>query len=358
EEFFANLEEVVSTADLRSYWSIGAQPSIASGDRFVDLHYPFPSTGYILFSERNGNSSIDFVPLGLDGRPVPGATTVQIRDYQWDTGINHAVDNPAQKQWLVVFSASLFNTLQPVAGVRVVSINEPDGKLVFFVGTISAAPDYAGPINNLTETKNVINVLANDEINEGPVQRFDVDLTVITPFPENTLIFNEDGTIDVPAGTPAGSYTMTYKITDVVGGESDQSTVSVRVFEMLHEANDDYFDILSAGVTLNVLHNDYLNGEAASIDNVKLSQVINTTNGVLTLNSDGVVAVSEGAPSGIYELTYRICDLTDNSKCDTAVVYAYVAVRVIDAVDDNFGAYNQNGVLGNVLINDRINGIP
>src|SRR5690606_20648002 len=79
EEFFANLEEVVSTADLRSYWSIGAQPSIASGDRFVDLHYPFPSTGYIMFSERNGNSSIDFVPLGLDGRPIPGATTVQIR---------------------------------------------------------------------------------------------------------------------------------------------------------------------------------------------------------------------------------------------------------------------------------------
>jgi len=358
EDFFANLEEIVSTPDLRSYWSIGGQPSIPAGAPFVEFKYPFPSSGYILVSERAGNSSMNLVPLGIDGRPIPGATTVQIRGYQWDTGINHAVDNPAQKQWLVVFSASLFNTLQPVAGVRVVSINEPDGKLVFFVGTISAAPDYAGPINNLTETKNVINVLANDEINKGPVQRFDVDLTVITPFPENTLIFNEDGTVDVPAGTPAGTYTMTYHITDVVGGESDQSTVSVRVFEMLPEANDDYLEVISAGATLNVLDNDYLNGEAASIDNVTLSQVTNNTNGVLTLNSDGVVVVSEGAPSGTYQLTYQICDLTDNSRCDTAVVYVYVAVRVVDAVDDNFGAYNQNGVLGNVLINDRINGIP
>src|SRR5690606_28742758 len=119
EGCLASLEEVVSTAELRSYWSLGAQPSIPSREGCVDLHYPFPSTGYILFSERNGNSSIDFIPLGLDGRPVPGATTVQIRGYQWDTGVNHAIDNPSQKQWLVVFSTSLFNTLQPVAGVRV-----------------------------------------------------------------------------------------------------------------------------------------------------------------------------------------------------------------------------------------------
>lgn len=103
EDFFANLEEVVSTPDLRSYWSIGSQPSIASGDGFVDLKYLFPSSGYILFSERNGNSAIDFIPLGIDGRPIPGATTVQVRGYQWNTGINHQTDNPAQKQWLVVF---------------------------------------------------------------------------------------------------------------------------------------------------------------------------------------------------------------------------------------------------------------
>src|SRR5690606_29507089 len=114
-EFLQGLVEVVSTADLRSYWSIDAQPSIPRGESFMDLKYPFPSSGYIMFSERNGNSSIDFLPLGVDGRPIPGATTVQIRGYQWDTGVNHATDNPGQKQWLVIFSASLFNTFQPIA---------------------------------------------------------------------------------------------------------------------------------------------------------------------------------------------------------------------------------------------------
>lgn len=360
ENFFANLEEVVSTADLRSYWSIASQPSIASGERFVDLHYPFPSSGYIMFSERNGNSSINFIPLGLDGRPIPGATAVHIRGYQWDTGVNHAVDNPSQKQWLVVFSASLFNTLQPVAGVRVVSINEPDGKLVFFIGDLSAAPDYSGAVNNATESKAVLNILENDEINKGPVQRFDVDITVITPFPDNTVIFNDDGTVDVPAGTPAGVYTMTYQITDVVGGESAQSTATVRVFEMMPEANDDNAEATANGASalLQVLDNDWINGEPATLDNVNLSQLTNSSNGVLRLNADGTVDVAPGTASGSYRLTYQICDKADPGKCDTAVVTVFVDIREIDAVDDNFGTYNQNGVLGNVLINDRINGIP
>ncbi len=360
-EFLQGLVEVVSTADLRSYWSIDAQPSIPRDESFMDLKYPFPSSGYIMFSERNGNSSIDFLPLGIDGRPIPGATTVQIRGYQWDTGVNHATDNPGQKQWLVVFSASLFNTFQPIAGVRVVSINEPDGKLVFFVGNISAAPDQAGPVNNLTESKAVLNVLENDELNDGPVQLFDIELSVITPFPANTLIFNEDGTVDVPAGTPAGVYTMTYQIKDIVGGETDQATVTVRVFEMMPEANDDNVgEVTSAGANavVNVLDNDFINGEAATLGNVSLSEVSNNTTGILALNANGTVDVKAGAPSGLYQLTYRICDLSDPLKCDTAIVSVYVGVKVIDAVDDEFGVYNQNGVIGNVFINDRINGIP
>lgn len=360
-DFIPNLTKVVSTPDLRSYWSIGSQPSVPSGEGFVDLIYPFPSSGYILFSERNGNSSIDFIALGIDGKPIPGATTVQVRGYQWNTGVNHAIDNTTQKQWLVVFSPTLFNTLQPINGVRVVSINEPDGKLVFFVGSLSAAPDYAGPISNVTESKAVLNIFDNDELNEAPVRPFDVELSVITPFPENTLIFNEDGTVDVPAGTAPGTYTMTYKVTDKVGGESDQAIISVRVFEMMPEANDDNVGnvtVQGADAVVNVLDNDLLNGQAATLENVSLSEISNNTNGVLLLNPDGTVDVAPGAQPGIYQLTYQICDKIDSSKCDTAIVTVYLGVTKVLAVDDDFGAYNQNGIIGNILVNDQINGIP
>lgn len=359
-DFLNSLTEVVSTPDLRSYWSIGNQPSIPNGETFVEFKYPFPNSGYILVSERNGNSSIEFIALGLDGKPIPGASRVHVGGYQWDTGVNHAIDNPTQKQWIVVFSPSLFNTLQPIAGVRVVSINEPDGKLIFFVGSLSATPDIVGPISNLTESNAVINIYENDELNEAIIRPFDVNLSVITPFPENTLVLNQDGTVDVPANTPPGTYTMTYQITDKVGGESDQATVTVRVFEMMPEANDDNGSLVipeEVDALLNVLDNDLINGLQATLENVILTETANNTNGILTLNPDGTVDVGAASVPGIYQLTYQICDRSDPTKCDSAIVKVYLAVSEILAGDDNFGTYTQTGILGNILLNDKLNGI-
>ncbi|MEX2592890.1 MAG: gliding motility-associated C-terminal domain-containing protein [Anditalea sp.] len=360
-EFIPNLVKVVSTPDLRSYWSIGSQPSIPSGETFVDLKYQLPNSGYIMFSERNGNSSVDLVPLGADGKPIPGANTVQIRGYQWNTGVNHPTDVPLQKQWLIVFSASLFDTFLPINGVSIVSINEPDGKLIFFVGSMAAAPDHAGPISNLNGADAVLNVFDNDELNGAPVKPFDVELSVVTPFPENTLTFNEEGTVGVPAGTPPGTYTMTYQITDRVGGESDQAIVTVRVFEQMPEANDDNggsHTINGADAVVNVLDNDLLNGEPATLENIILSEITNNTNDVLALNPDGSVDVAAGAEPGVYQLTYQICDRADATKCDTAIVKVYLEVTKLEAVDDNFGTYKQSGTIGNILLNDLINGNP
>src|SRR5690606_22870483 len=80
--------------------------------------------------------------------------------------------------------------------------------------------------------------------------------------------------------------------------------------------------------------------------------------GILLLNPDGTVDVAAGAQPGTYQLTYQICDGADNSKCDTAIVTVYIGVSKILAVDDDFGAYNQNGIIGNILLNDKLNGIP
>src|SRR5690606_9219826 len=94
------------------------------------------------------------------------------------------------------------------------------------------------------------------------------------------------------------------------------------------------------------------------LENVNLTELTNSSGGALSLNPDGTIDVASGAASGSYQLTYQICDKADAGKCDAAVVSVFVGIREIDAVDDDFGSYNQNGTLGNVLINDRINGIP
>ncbi|WP_162418299.1 hypothetical protein [Cyclobacterium roseum] len=77
------LEEVVSTPDLRSYWDIGGE-SIPSGETFMDIVYPqeVPMSGYLIVSERDGNSKFNFQALDVNGDPIPGAKTLEIRGYE------------------------------------------------------------------------------------------------------------------------------------------------------------------------------------------------------------------------------------------------------------------------------------
>lgn len=128
------LEEVVSTPDLRSYWDIGGG-SIPSGERFMDVMYPqeVPKSGYLVVSERDGNSKFNFQALDVNGDPIPGAETLQLRGYEWNTQVVNQGNYPGQPQHLVVISPTLFDTDLPIYGFSVINLDGADGKIVFFV---------------------------------------------------------------------------------------------------------------------------------------------------------------------------------------------------------------------------------
>ncbi|WP_299768193.1 Ig-like domain-containing protein, partial [uncultured Dokdonia sp.] len=227
--YLPELGNVVGSTDLRSYWTIESN-SIPSGERFVDMVYTnqIPRNGYLLVSERNGNSGIDFVPLDVNGNVIAGATQVQVRGFEWDTGVNHQTNIPNQTQSIVAFSAALFNTNEQIFGFRVISVNEPDGKLLFFVSSISAGPDNAGVIDGNTGEDNVINVLDNDQLNGEFLNSNDVTLSVVQPDPNGFLTLNPDGSVDVAPNTPTGEYQFIYEICDGTGA-CDQAVVTVDV---------------------------------------------------------------------------------------------------------------------------------
>ncbi|SNS34406.1 Ig-like domain-containing protein, partial [Dokdonia pacifica] len=236
--YLSELESVVGNTDLRSYWTIESG-SIPTGERFVDMVYTnqIPRNGYLLVSERNGNSGIDFVPLDVNGNVISGATQVQVRGFDWDTGVNHQTNIPNQTQSLVAFSAALFNTSQQIFGFRVISVNEPDGKLLFFVSSISAGPDNAGIIDGNTGQNNVINVLDNDQLNGEFLNPNDVTLTLVQPEPNGFITLNSDGTVDVAPDTPTGKYQFIYEICDGTGA-CDQAVVTVDVINAVASARD------------------------------------------------------------------------------------------------------------------------
>ncbi|MDN3689700.1 Ig-like domain-containing protein [Cyclobacterium jeungdonense] len=360
-EFFNNLEAVVSTPDIRSYWDINSQPSIPRGEPFVDLIYsdPVVTSGYLLYTERDGNSPTDFIALGKNGEPIEGANTIEVRGYQWKTGIHHVSNVPEQSQEMVLFSPSLFESGEPIFGIRIIAVNEPDGKLIFFVNAISATPDMAERVNSELGGDAVLNIFDNDELNGAALNPIDIQLTILEDFPAGTATLNPDGTVDVPPNTPPGVYTLTYEIS--AGQDSDQAEVRIEVIEYKPEAFDDAMEVpdsFSRDSVLNVLGNDMLNGLPALIENVNLSEISNNSGGFVSLTADGSIDIGEGIPAGNYLLVYQICDAADPEKCDQATIAITVAQTLLTAVDDTYGIINLNrgGVVGNVLDNDLLNG--
>lgn len=94
---------------------------------------------------------------------------------------------------------------------------------------IEAVSDTAGPIGGSTGEINVINVLTNDILNNSAVNLTDVNLTTITP--NAALILNADGSVDVVANTPTGTYTLIYQICEKSNlTNCSQAEVAIEVF--------------------------------------------------------------------------------------------------------------------------------
>ncbi len=110
-----------------------------------------------------------------------------------------------------------------------------DATITIVVGaaTIDAVPDTAGPINGINGVIGVLNVLNNDTVNGVVVNPGDVTLTLGTPDATGFMTLNlSDGSIDIKAGTPAGTYSLTYSICENANNANcDSATVTVSVFE-------------------------------------------------------------------------------------------------------------------------------
>ena len=234
----------------------------------------------------------------------------------------------------------------------------------------------------LPKTGGNITVLDND-IYGAPtgvtsVTTANVSLTITYDGGISGLTVNSDGTLNVPASTPAGTYNnVEYRIctltTPVV---CDTATLTiVKQPEII--ANDDVFSgvVSTTNITVgNVLNNppagsDTLNGNQATTANVAIAVVtpaVGTVVPYLT-PATGNVVIPTGTPTGTYTITYRICEKdqtgTPTTNCDTATVTVNVTSPIVtptptvQATPDTFtysGTATQT--VGNVLTNDTVSG--
>lgn len=99
---------------------------------------------------------------------------------------------------------------------------------------IDAIDDTTGTIADGTNgSPDHINVFDNDTLDGSPFDPADVILTEISQGPGSYLVLQPDGTIDVPPGTPAGTYTLEYQICDAVNPTICDTAIATIVVEQL-----------------------------------------------------------------------------------------------------------------------------
>lgn len=227
------------------------------------------------------------------------------------------------------------------------------------------AYDDAGFVASPSGGVAVANVLANDWIAGVRATTANVTIAQESSTHAGVTLDVNDGSVDVASATPAGSYTLVYRMCDIADAANcDNATVTVVVNPYVIDAvNDSGWASPSTGGTAvaNVLTNDRLSGTPATISNVSLSLVSVTpaNTGVSLDLMDGSVDVAAGTALGTYALVYRICDSTNTSNCDQATASITVRNYVIDAVNDYARASSKTAStpIASVLVNDTFNGV-
>ena len=223
-----------------------------------------------------------------------------------------------------------------------------------------AINDAGSTVNGFTGGTSLTNVLGNDQLNGLAVDPASVSLSFVSSTNANVTLNTTTGSVNVAAGTPAGTYSLVYQICDNINPSNcSQATVTVPVSEAsISGVNDSGSSNGYTGGTAvtNVLSNDLLNGAAVDPAKVTVSYISSTSSGV-TLSGSNVV-VAAGTPAGTYILTYEICELLNASNCDQAEVTVTVVAPVIDAVADAGSASGLSGgvAVNNVLGNDLLGG--
>ncbi|SHH09093.1 C-terminal domain of CHU protein family protein, partial [Flavobacterium fluvii] len=187
---------------------------------------------------------------------------------------------------------------------------------------IDAVNDNAGTNNGANGVPNIVNVFTNDLLNNAAVNPADVFLTTVIP--NNNLILNSNGAVDVVAGTPAGTYTLTYQICEKAdNGNCDQAvvTITVALSRMASSAPviNRTVNCDATSLAINLLENVTMNEIPVTLNMVNIS-LTSGSNPKITLSNLGSLNAENGIPVGLYQFAFEVCDKLNPGNCAAGIV--------------------------------------
>lgn len=172
----------------------------------------------------------------------------------------------------------------------------------------------------------IANVLANDSFAGAVATTAKVTLSQLSSTAPALTLNTATGAVIAAPGIPAGTHVLGYRICETLNPVNcAQAAANVTVTPYTINAVDDSGRGSSKVVNTviaNVLANDRFGNDPASLTKVRLSRVsLSPANRQIKLDlRDGSVDVTAPTSSGLYRLTYRICEKALLTNCDTAVV--------------------------------------
>ncbi len=166
------------------------------------------------------------------------------------------------------------------------------------------------------------NVLVNDTLNGSFVNASQVIVTFISSTSPGVILSGAN--IIIAAGTPNGTYTLTYQICEIANPNNcDTAVVSITVGAVSTIiANDDnyqFYNLNDDPMYFSVLNNDTLNGVQTNLNLVQTT-FVSASNPGIWLSPQATVFVNHQVPNGTYTLVYQLCELANPNNCDTATV--------------------------------------
>jgi gliding motility-associated-like protein len=163
-----------------------------------------------------------------------------------------------------------------------------------------------------------------DTLNNIAIIPTQVVISILNNGGINGLSISNNGNVSVPAGTPAGTYTVSYSICEVLNPTNcDQATILIFVYAPPIDAVDDIDnDAVNNGIggSIPLYSNDTLNQNPLIPSEVVFTLVDNGGINAATIDSNGNLIVPAGTPLGTYTIIYSICDVVNPNNCDTAIV--------------------------------------
>lgn len=200
---------------------------------------------------------------------------------------------------------------------------------------ILAADDAPPAVDGAVGADDIVNAFDNDSLNDAPIVVSAITATVTSPAQsiDGRPVPSLDpatGLVDVPVGTPAGTYTIGYRICENNNpANCADATVTVIVTATVITASDDNYGPLRSGIgnanVGNILENDALNGVVPTPENVTISVVAPASNpGVVLDPATGNISVSPQVPAGTYTISYQICETLNPANCAQSTVTVVV----------------------------------